>query len=105
MFNVIIIIIRHQLTGARGNSQSVRFSLVVNIVPRDDVFATAGRRSAHCEDEAGIKRSSQQLADLLTFSVTWQVSRTPCTFESLTWVRMILLRYNVVQLPKLKQYV
>ena len=98
MFNIINI--RHHSTGARGNSRSVRFSLVVNIVPRDDVFSAAGRRSAHCEDESGIKRSSQQLANLLTFSVTWQVSRTPCAFEPLTWVRMILLRmrqHNVVQ--------
>ena len=74
---------------------------MVNIVPRDDVFSAAG--VGHCEDEAGIKHSSQQLANLLTFSVTWQVSRTLCTFESLTWVRVILLRNNVVQLPKLKQ--
>lgn len=78
--------------GAPSDSRSVRFSLVVNIVPRDDVLSAGSCRSAHCEDEPSIKRSFQQPADLLAFSITWQVSGTTCAFKTLTWIWMILLR-------------
>ena len=78
--------------GARSDSRSVRFSLVMNIVPRDDVLSAGSCRSAHCEDESSIKRSFQQRTDLLAFRITWQVSGTMCAFKPLTWIWMILLR-------------
>ena len=69
----------------------MRFGFVVNIVPRDDVVAARGRRPAYREDEPSIERPSQQPADLLTFSVTWQVSRATCAGVTLTWIRVMLL--------------
>jgi len=84
--------LNHLSKSARNDSRSVRFSFVMNIIPRDDVVSARSRRHAHCEDESGIKSYLQQPTDLLAFSITWQVSRTTCASEQLTWTRMILLQ-------------
>jgi len=46
----------NQSAGAWSHSLSVRFSFVVNVVPRDDVFAARCRRPAYREDESSIER-------------------------------------------------
>ena len=48
-------------------------SLVMNVVPGDDIVETCGNRVSDSEDESPVKGFPQQLQDFLALITGWQV--------------------------------
>jgi len=70
----------------------VRLSLVVNIVPDDNIIKTSSDGPTDGKDEPSIKRTFQQITDFTALAVVRQECCTNCSTEPLAGMRMLLLQ-------------
>ena len=76
---------------------SVSLSLVVDVVPDDDVVHTGGHGSADREDKSSIKRLSQQCTDFAALGTVRQEGHTHRATKPPTGIRMFPLHHKTRQ--------